>query len=209
MEYPTDEALDACQGILITGSTWKEASAYEDIEWINKLVDFVARVAADRPTDKDYWNMLWPPDRRTLHWADAASRTMASGRSGRLPFSSQVSAKDVFGTESLEMHQDHVPEVPPDFHLLGSTSIAMNQGMVRFLGAATPASPISLDDIHIFTVQGHPEFTQGIVSKLTDARGKAGILTPEVVADATRRASWRNDGVTVIGKTILKIFGVI
>lgn len=85
----------------------------------------------------------------------------------------------------------------------------MNQGMVRFTpsDAPPPPAPISLSDIQIFTVQGHPEFNEPIVSKIVVARAKAGVIDAAVTADAVQRAGWQNDGVGVVGKAILGVFG--
>lgn len=117
------------------------------------------------------------------------------------------------------MHRDHVPSVPPSFHLLGSTPVSPVQGLVRFR-STTPASshvtstnpPTSelspaqhtLKDVQILTVQGHPEFTAPIVKKMIDAREESGILTGEVVKVARQKEEqgWRNDGVGVIGKAV-------
>jgi hypothetical protein len=68
MEYPTGDVLDTYNGIIITGSgehplhsrieklivfrPTSAASAYEDAEWINKLVSWVADVAVQRPRIK-------------------------------------------------------------------------------------------------------------------------------------------------------------
>ena len=46
MEYPDETKYDA---IVLTGSA---ASAYEDIEWVNKLVAYILRVAGTRPAVK-------------------------------------------------------------------------------------------------------------------------------------------------------------
>lgn len=114
------------------------------------------------------------------------------------------------------MHRDHVPTVPPSFHLLGSTSISPVQGLARFRSSSTnadaPTSETSslstaggkLKDIHILTLQGHPEFTAPIVKKIIDAREQAGILTGEIVKVAREKedSGWRNDGVGVVGKAV-------
>lgn len=103
-----------------------------------------------------------------------------------------------------EMHRDHVPAVPPTLHLLGSTSISHNQGMVRFL----PNTSRRLEDVQILTVQGHPEYVEGIVSGLVAIRSQSGLIDAETAADAERRKNWRNDGVEVIGKVIWGVLGV-
>ncbi|PSR78424.1 hypothetical protein PHLCEN_2v7415 [Hermanssonia centrifuga] len=44
MEYPKD--IDEYQGIIMTGSA---ASAYENLEWINQLVAYIASLAEEKP----------------------------------------------------------------------------------------------------------------------------------------------------------------
>jgi len=58
--------------------------------------------------------------------------------------------------------------------------------------------------IQVFSVQGHPEFTQRIVEAVVEARGPTGtgLMSAEVAAESKERASWRNDGDTVIGKVV-------
>jgi hypothetical protein len=104
------------------------------------------------------------------------------------------------------MHRDHVPEVPPDFHLIGSTKISKNQGMVRFaFKAPAPASDEPLPPVHIFSVQGHPEFTKEIVHEIVEARTASGILDSSTASLARKRAEWRNDGPSVVGRAIWDI----
>jgi GMP synthase-like glutamine amidotransferase len=107
-----------------------------------------------------------------------------------------------------EMHRDHVPQILPGFHLLGSTDVSYNQGMVRFHSPAISPTNISLSDVHIFTVQGHPEFTQPIITKIIEARTMQGVIDEATAADAVRRAGLQNDGVAVVGKAIWGVLGV-
>ncbi|KAF5340284.1 hypothetical protein D9611_007840 [Ephemerocybe angulata] len=44
-EYPTKEKIDDYDGIILTGSA---ASAYENVEWVNKLVAFVKDLVENR-----------------------------------------------------------------------------------------------------------------------------------------------------------------
>lgn len=104
------------------------------------------------------------------------------------------------------MHRDHVPAVPPGFELLGSTDVCHNQGMVRYQPDVSGA-PAKLSDIQILTVQGHPEFTKSIVSKVVAIRAEKGILAPELAQDAIRRNELRNDGVGAIGGAVWKVLG--
>jgi GMP synthase-like glutamine amidotransferase len=105
------------------------------------------------------------------------------------------------------MHRDHVPTVPEPLHLLGSTSIAYNQGMV-LLEEGKSADAVEPTDVHVFTVQGHPEFTASISDLIISARTSTGVIEKELSEDASKRnKELRNDGVEVIGRLMWKIMG--
>lgn len=106
-----------------------------------------------------------------------------------------------------QMHRDHVPSVPPSFHLLGSTSVSRNQGMVQFsdLDARIPEVDGPIPPIHILTLQGHPEFTTGIVNEIIRVRGKSGVMDKDTVENGLIRADDRNDGDGTIGRAIWEV----
>jgi hypothetical protein len=79
--------------------------------------------------------------------------------------------------------------------------------MVKYYTPGTAATPF-LTDIHILTVQGHPEFTSPILEVLMAKRLAAGIWDGPTIGDARRRADWRNDGVEVVGTTVFRMLGV-
>ena len=115
------------------------------------------------------------------------------------------------------MHRDHVPAIPPSCHLLGSTSVSPNQGFIRLYPSSTTTTPSPESDIppnpsptqiHILTLQGHPEFTSNIVSHIIDARSKAGVFSPEVEKEARRRAGLNHDGQGLLGRAIWRVLGV-
>ena len=105
------------------------------------------------------------------------------------------------------MHQDHVPEVPPPLHWLGSTIITGNQGMALFSGAVTPlpTPDAPIPPIHILTFQGHPEFTGGIVKEFIKSLRDSGAMDKETAENALLRADWHNDGVGLIGQAIWRV----
>lgn len=111
-----------------------------------------------------------------------------------------------------QMHRDHVPAVPPTFHLLGSTPIAHNQGMLRLFSApdAAVSAPTSIDpaDVHILTLQGHPEFTAPISEAIIEVREGTGVLDKATADGARARMGWRNDGVRVVGRAVWRVLGV-
>jgi hypothetical protein len=120
------------------------------------------------------------------------------------------------------MHRDHVPMVPPNAHLLGSTHVTPNQGMVLFDPASVPADlnsdtpSVPLTSIHVLTVQGHPEFIEPIMRLLLDER--AGKLGETLANEARLRAGGvpgrhypdglACDGVGRIGKVMWGVLGV-
>jgi hypothetical protein len=95
-----------------------------------------------------------------------------------------------------QMHRDYVPTVPPSFHLLGSTGLTRNQGMVQFSDpdARIPEPDGPIPEIHILTLQGHPEFTTGIVKEIIRARRESGAMDKATAEHGWARADERNDG---------------
>ncbi|SRR5258707_755553 len=105
------------------------------------------------------------------------------------------------------MHRDHVPSLPPNFLLLGSTPKCGIQGMLLPYDDRKEIKEV--EDIHIFCVQGHPEFVSGIAERVIDAREKLGILDEPTVQEARRRAIQEDDGVGAIARAVWKILGVV
>ena len=81
------------------------------------------------------------------------------------------------------MHRDAVYECPEGVEKLGGSPRCLTQGMYakgKFI-----------------SVQGHPEFTQQIVSEIVENRHEQGIFTDEMYEDAMARVGAAHDGVTV------------
>lgn len=75
--------------------------------------------------------------------------------------------------------------------------------------AADSVPPFDLArDVHVLSVQGHPEFTSFMVTEIVKLRGERGILTPETVADSLERAGRPHDGDGMIGRAIWRVLGV-
>jgi len=208
MEYPED--IDKYQGIIITGSA---ASAYENLDWINMLVAYIASVAAEKPHIK-LIGICFGHQIISRALGEECVPNNGIWEAGPTSLNLTDAGKQLFGTTSLniqEMHRDHVPVIPKDCILLGSSPISHNQGYIRLASPAqTPADftdPQVVKSIQIFTVQGHPEFTARIIDSIIKARLFSGVIPPDVAAQARDRRDWRNDGVDVIGKAIWKILG--
>lgn len=188
--YPDPDKYDA---LILTGSA---ASAYDDKEWISKLVEYVAQVADTKPHIKLIGICF---GQQIIARAVGGGCVPNNGKweVGPTPLALTPLGQKLFGVETLniqQMHRDHVPSIPDGFELLGSTDICMNQGMVKFTS----------EKIQIFAVQGHPEFTEPIVSKIVQVRSAAGVIDPATAEDAARRKDWRNDGL-IVGQAIWKV----
>ncbi|KAI9456748.1 class I glutamine amidotransferase-like protein [Russula earlei] len=203
--YPELGLLDTYDGIIITGSS---ATAYEDVEWINKLVSWVAEIAMSRPRIK----IIGICFGHQIVARALGGECISNGGKWEVA-TTEVNFTDlgqrIFGAPSLnlqQLHRDHVPTIPPSFHLLGSTSVTRNQGMVRFSdpGACLPVPDGSMPKIHILTLQGHPEFTAEIVKEVIRARSERGIIDKDTAEDGLIRADERNDGV-IVGRVIWQV----
>ncbi|KAF8837399.1 class I glutamine amidotransferase-like protein [Paxillus ammoniavirescens] len=221
MAYPPEE--EGYDGLLISGSA---ASAYENFEWINKLVAYVKRIAEEKPKMKIFGICF---GHQIIARALGGSCVRNNGSWEVAVTTIQLSplGKAIFGADELDlqqMHRDHVPTSPPHSYLLGSTDITPNHGMVIFHPWSAPSAEVlnsslpnvPLSSIHILTLQGHPEFTEPFVSMLINAR--VHLIGEELAADARLRAGGivgRHhpdgqpcDGVRTVGKVMWGMLGV-
>ncbi|CAE6444355.1 unnamed protein product [Rhizoctonia solani] len=183
--YPDELKLETYDGIVLTGSA---ASAYAPLPWISPLLEFVARVTKTHPRIK------------ILGW-----------EVGVFDVELNQVGEQVFGRKELrihQMHRDHVPDshIPSGFEVIGVTPACANQGMI--LRYPDAKDSVGYEGIHVFTVQGHPEFHESIISKIVDARELSGVLNPSAAADARRRAPLPHDGIPVIGRVMWGILGI-
>lgn len=81
------------------------------------------------------------------------------------------------------MHKDIVYGVPEGVEVLGFSDKCKNQGMYA--------------KGKLISVQGHPEFTQQIVTEIVGSRHKQGIFDEAAYEDAMARVGKRHDGVAV------------
>ncbi len=87
------------------------------------------------------------------------------------------------------MHRDIVETLPAGAELLGFSPRCANQGMyIRN---------------KLITVQGHPEFNEGIVTELLETRRLQGIFDEDMFQEAMTRVGRRHDGVAV-GQAFLR-----
>ncbi|CAM1503293.1 Fc.00g080690.m01.CDS01 [Cosmosporella sp. VM-42] len=175
--YPALADIDA---ILITGS---RHTAFESDPWIVKLVEFTkaaieggVRVVGvcfgHQIVGRAMGAALGKSDRG---WEVAVTEVDLTEK-----------GKEIFGLDKMHIHQMHrdiVFDFPPNSIPLGSNQICEVQGMY------VPGKYI--------TVQGHPEFTEEIISEILFNRHKVGIFSDEVYEGAMKRAPIPHDGVKI------------
>ena len=126
------------------------------------------------------------------------------------------------------MHLDHVPTVPPGCLLLASTAKCPVHGFILpYPDSASPghrypwtdvehtenSPPLPPDadvfrNVHIFTVQGHPEFVEAIVSHIIDSREASGRMNPDTVSLGRANMGRPHDGIGLVGRAIWRVLGV-
>lgn len=87
------------------------------------------------------------------------------------------------------MHKDIVFDYPEGAEKLGASPRCLVQGMYR--------------KGRYISVQGHPEFNHGIMTKLVTFRNEQGIFNDEQARDALERSPKDHDGV-VVAKAFLR-----
>ncbi|KAJ3758115.1 class I glutamine amidotransferase-like protein [Lentinula raphanica] len=218
MEYPSEDEIDSYDAFMYTGSA---ASAYADLAWIHRLIEFTANLVRNHSKVRIF-GICFGHQIVSLALGGTCVKNDGKWEVGPTNIRLTDMGKVVFGLGDelniQEMHQDHVPFVPPGFHLLASTDVSMNQGMSRSNLSPPSSSPdsspksISLSDIQIITIQGHPEFTRQIVSTMTAKRASQGIITDALKEDVDRRQDALGDRVygdgEVVGRVLWKILGV-
>ncbi|KAG6877343.1 hypothetical protein C0993_008480, partial [Termitomyces sp. T159_Od127] len=134
MEYPTDDQLRTFDALMYTGSA---SNAFDDIEWINTLVAFTARVVHDHPTLKLIGicfghqiiaRALGGSCVRNDRW-EIGPTSLDLTPLGKSLFSVDTLVRSSFTYSACliphqtiqQMHRDHVPTLPPSFDLLAST----------------------------------------------------------------------------------------
>jgi GMP synthase-like glutamine amidotransferase len=82
------------------------------------------------------------------------------------------------------MHRDIVVSLPDGAENLGATETCKIQGMVDVKG-------------RYISVQGHPEFTEEIVTEILGVRKQLGVFGEEQYAEMMSRVGNKHDGVSI------------
>lgn len=88
------------------------------------------------------------------------------------------------------MHKDIVYDIPAGVKQLAHSPRCTNQGMYA--------------KGRLLTVQGHPEFTEEIVTELLEARHASGVFDDKMYGEGMDRVGNRHDG-TAVGKAFVKL----
>ncbi|KAF2188203.1 class I glutamine amidotransferase-like protein [Zopfia rhizophila CBS 207.26] len=177
-KYPELDQIDA---VLLTGS---RHNSFDDTPWILKLVEFTKK--------------LLQQDRVRIigvcfgHQILGRAAGVKVGRSeggwevSVLPVELTEKGKELFKQDTINLHQMHrdaVYEYPEGVEKLGGSPRCLVQGMYK--------------KARFISVQGHPEFTQQIVTELVNTRHSQGIFSDEQAQDALNRVRNHDDGVAV------------
>ncbi|KYK61344.1 class I glutamine amidotransferase [Drechmeria coniospora] len=185
-ELHTYPALDDIDAVLLTGS---RHNAFDEDPWIRNLVDFTKRAL-----DSGRVRVVGICFGHQIVGRALGMRVGQSDKGWEVAVTDVEltdKGREIFQLDKLRVHQMHrdiVFDFPPDSIPLGSNDFCAVQGMY---------SP----DRYL-TVQGHPEFTNEIISEILFNRHTVGIFTKDVYEDAISRASVPHDGVAV-GKAML------
>ncbi|KAF9101494.1 hypothetical protein BGX29_005539 [Mortierella sp. GBA35] len=162
--YP--ERLSDYDGILISGSA---SNAYDDLPWINKLVDYVQKVPKDNEAPKVVGICFGHQIIGRAFKANVSKSTRGWELGWTLTELTEEGKKfwqhDTMRIQ--ELHQDVVHDVPAGFTLLASTAHTTNQSMIS-------------EDGRIVTLQGHPEFTGPIMRAFINVRTANGTFNKEL-----------------------------
>jgi GMP synthase-like glutamine amidotransferase len=196
--YP---ALDEIDAILMTGSKF---SAYEQLPWIHRLIEYVRTVLATQGRIKVIGVCFGhqivsaalglPVRAAPAGWEVSVVPIKLTAR-GQEVFFSRKPARDSEETGGegardpeaplrlQQMHRDEVVGLPEGAEPLGATDKCVTQGFIL------PG--------RVLTVQGHPEFTEEIVTEILEARHQAKIFGDDVFRSGMERVGKAHDGIEV------------
>ncbi|KAL8765628.1 MAG: hypothetical protein Q9209_007360 [Squamulea sp. 1 TL-2023] len=185
-KFPSLEDVD---GVFLTGS---KHDSFASNPWTNALVSFTEKVLAQ--TRVKLIGVCFG------HQIIGRAMGAKVGRNDSQGWEVSVTdvdlttkGKAVFeGKDVLsiyQMHKDIVFNHPPGVQLLGSTSRCKVQGMF------VPG--------RVFTVQGHPEFTEEILVEILEVRHEQGVFGDEIYEEAMKRVGRKHDGL-MVGKRFVE-----
>ncbi|OAX79779.1 hypothetical protein ACJ72_05899 [Emergomyces africanus] len=184
-KYPNLEEIDA---VLITGS---RHNSFDDIPWINRLVDFTSKILAQdrvRIIGVCFGHQIIG---RALGVKVGPNEGGWEVAVHDMELTSK--GKELFGVEKLVTPSTNAsrysPLLPAQCYASRSSPVCQVQGMYA------PGRFIS--------VQGHPEFTKDIVAEILDVRRDAGVFPSGLYEGGIASVGNDHDGL-VVGKAFLE-----
>ncbi|KAI8942488.1 hypothetical protein NX059_000554 [Plenodomus lindquistii] len=177
-EYPNLDDIDA---VLISGS---KHNSYDSDPWILKLVSFTETLLAQ--TRIRIIGVCFGHQILGRALGAKVGRSDDGWEISVLPVQLTAKGKEIFKQDTLSIHQMHrdiVFNYPPSVTPLGGSPRCLTQGMY--------------EQRRLISVQGHPEFNEGIVTHLVKMRNEQGIFEDEQARDALERVGKKHDGVII------------
>ncbi|KAA1083772.1 hypothetical protein PGT21_006514 [Puccinia graminis f. sp. tritici] len=209
VEYPSHQLLKDSLGLLISGSA---SNAYDDIKWIDDLVDFSRRLIDDYEHLKlfgiCFGHQIFARAlgsqviRNELGWEFGIFEVELSLLGQALFDGRDRQPNLTLPSPSLlrlhQVHRDIVASLPANTHNLGTTAKCGIHGFVkmepsfdldRSLSSIAGESEDGLNShVRLLCLQGHPEFTYDILRDSLNARTKNGTDWSVVDQDSYRFA---------------------
>ncbi|KAI9596079.1 class I glutamine amidotransferase-like protein [Syncephalis fuscata] len=187
MAYPEQpETFDA---LLISGSA---ATAADDLPWITRLVEFTRELPSIAPNSR-LVGICFGHQIIARAFGGQLERNSLGWEFGWSAIDLNEAGQAFFNTDKAQVrlqqvHKDHVAALPPQFELLGTTSISSSQIMWK--------------PHQIFSVQAHPEFSTTLVKDLLEIRHQRGIIDNATAERGLSKVGLEDDGDWIGGKIL-------
>ncbi|KAG0172081.1 hypothetical protein DFQ29_008534 [Apophysomyces sp. BC1021] len=193
---PTLREAATYDGILLTGSS---SSVYDDEQWIKDLKKFVADVHAIVKDTKLLgicfghqmisYALGGDCKKNPKGWEFGYTQGWMTSQGKNFFANFTTMMKETHYMRLNQIHQDEVPEVPPDFTLLATND------------PHTHVHAMTSNDRRCLSFQGHPEFTREFIRDLVNVRLEKGKLPKDQYAEqqvyTLRKGTLSNDNLWV------------
>ncbi|KAL1864989.1 hypothetical protein VTK73DRAFT_5539 [Phialemonium thermophilum] len=176
-QYPEVDEVDA---LFLSGS---KHNSFEDADWILQLCHFIRTFYE---THKPIVGVCFGHQIVARALGARVQRNPGGWEIAVNTIHLSDGGKELFGRESLQLHQMHrdaVLSLPAGLQNLGYSANCGIQGLYQ--------------EKRVLTVQAHPEFDEFVMSHLLRARHELGVFDDEMFEEAFSRADLAHDGLFV------------